>query len=96
MSRKQKTAVFPMGNAIIHLPELRPVSGNLCAKCATDAPETEERMVKIIGGRWWYCCPRCGKKIHPLDPTASCSGVYTQCRACKWQGVMVVTPQKGA
>lgn len=53
-------------------------------------------MVKIIGGRWWYCCPKCGKKIHPLDPAASCSGVYTQCRACKWQGVMVVTPQKGA
>ncbi|UQT47324.1 endonuclease Q family protein [Flavonifractor plautii] len=24
-----------------------------------------ERMVKEIAGRWWYCCPVCGKKLHP-------------------------------
>lgn len=42
-----------------------------------------ERMVKEIDGRWWYCCPRCGKKLHPPPPRP---GPYVgEC----WPGVAV-------
>lgn len=51
-------------------------------------------MVKEIGGRWWYCCPRCGKKLHPLRAGAVCRGVLARCRErrCGWSGEIVVDP----
>lgn len=57
-------------------------------------------MVREIGGRWWYCCPRCGKKLHPLQAGAVCWGVLAQCRGirrdgsrCGWSGEIVVGPE---
>lgn len=56
-------------------------------------------MVKEIDGRWWYCCPRCGKKLHPPPPQAGavCRGVLARCRGirrdgsrCGWAGEIVV------
>lgn len=56
-------------------------------------------MIKEIGGRWWYCCPQCGKKLLPLQPGAVCHGVMAQCRErrkdgsrCGWRGEVVVEP----
>lgn len=53
-------------------------------------------MIKQINGRLWFCCPVCGKKLHPLAPGAICSGVFTQCRKCKWEGPMEIKQKKGA
>ena len=52
-------------------------------------------MVKEVDGRWWYCCPRCGKKLNPLQTGAVCWGVLAQCRAarCGWEGEMVVSAE---
>ena len=25
-------------------------------------------MLKEINGKVWFCCPQCGKKIHPAAP----------------------------
>lgn len=52
-------------------------------------------MVREVGGRWWYCCPRCGKKLNPLQTGAVCWGVLAQCRAarCGWEGEMVVSAE---
>lgn len=49
-------------------------------------------MVKEINGRRWFCCPRCGKKLNPLQAGAVCRGVLAQCRErrCGWAGEMVV------
>lgn len=33
--------------------------------------------------REWYKCPDCGKKLAIYDNTASCSGVFIQCKKCK-------------
>ncbi len=48
-------------------------------------------MVKLINGQTWFCCPRCGKKIHPVKPGAC--GVYVTCKQkredgtrCNWHG----------
>ena len=56
-------------------------------------------MVKEVDGRWWYCCPRCGKKLTPLQVGAVCRGVLARCRGvrrdgsrCGWEGEMVVEP----
>ncbi len=53
-------------------------------------------MVKLIGGKLWYCCPRCGKKLHPVSADAICHGIRTQCRQCGWEGPMEITNDKGA
>lgn len=54
-------------------------------------------MIKEINGRWWYCCPLCGKKLLPLQYGAECHGVLTQCRErrmdgirCGWKGEIIV------
>jgi hypothetical protein len=51
-------------------------------------------MIREIAGRWWFCCPRCGKKLNPLQAGAVCRGVLAQCRAARygWEGEMVVEP----
>ncbi|MEY8388566.1 hypothetical protein AALC17_14975 [Oscillospiraceae bacterium 38-13] len=51
-------------------------------------------MIREIGGRWWYCCPRCGKKLHPLRAGAVCRGVLARCREryCGWSGEIIVEP----
>lgn len=48
-------------------------------------------MLKQISGRVWFCCPLCGKKIHPVKPGAR--GVYAKCKGktetglpCNWSG----------
>nr|DAS93990.1 MAG TPA: cysteine-rich protein [Caudoviricetes sp.] len=48
-------------------------------------------MLKEFNGQTWFCCPRCGKKIHPVKPDAR--GVYTVCKQkrkdgsrCNWSG----------
>lgn len=48
-------------------------------------------MIKSINGRTWFCCPACGKKLHPVAPGAR--GVWTKCRGklpsgerCGWTG----------
>lgn len=54
-------------------------------------------MTKKIQGKLWYCCPKCGKKLFPLQPGAVCRGVMTTCRGrfpdgtpCRWSGEIVV------
>lgn len=48
-------------------------------------------MIKSINGRTWFCCPACGKKLHPVKPDAR--GVYAVCKQkrkdgsrCNWSG----------
>ena len=48
-------------------------------------------MIKEINGKTWFCCPDCGKKIHPVKPGAR--GVYVMCKQkrqdgtrCNWSG----------
>ncbi len=48
-------------------------------------------MLKEINGKVWFCCPQCGKKIHPVAPGAG--GVYVVCKQrrddgkrCSWRG----------
>jgi len=48
-------------------------------------------MVKEIDGQMWFCCPACGKKIHPVLPGAR--GVIAVCKQkradgtrCNWTG----------
>lgn len=48
-------------------------------------------MIKTIDNITWFCCPKCGKKIHPVKPGAF--GVYAMCKGrlpngckCDWQG----------
>lgn len=48
-------------------------------------------MVKESNGKTWFCCPKCGKKIHPVAPGAC--GVFVVCRQrrkdgkrCGWSG----------
>ena len=52
-------------------------------------------MIKNIKGKLWYCCPKCGQKIHPVSPGAVCSGVYVKCARCGWSGEMEIK-QEGA
>ena len=54
-------------------------------------------MMREIDGRWWLCCPRCGKKLYPVQAGAVCRGVLAQCRGarrdgacCGWAGEIVV------
>ena len=53
-------------------------------------------MVKLIKGRLWYCCPKCGQKLHPITATANCHGVTTFCKKCNWEGPMEIKSEKGA
>ena len=48
-------------------------------------------MIREIEGRTWFCCPQCGKKLHPVDRGAR--GVYVMCKQkrrdgtrCCWSG----------
>lgn len=48
-------------------------------------------MIREIAGRTWFCCPQCGKKLHPVDRGAR--GVYVMCKQkrrdgtrCCWSG----------
>ena len=48
-------------------------------------------MVREIDGQTWFCCPTCGRKIHPVKPGAR--GVLAVCRQrrrdgtrCSWAG----------
>lgn len=57
-------------------------------------------MVKEINGKDWFCCPRCGKKIHPVKPGAC--GVFVVCkqkradgRRCNWAGEITYSKEKG-
>ena len=43
-------------------------------------------MVKLIKGALWFCCPQCGKKLNEVEPWATCTGVKTFCKVCKWAG----------
>ncbi len=49
-------------------------------------------MMKTIGRRLWFCCPKCGEKLLPLMPGAVCSGVLYKCRerSCGWSGEMKI------
>ena len=54
-------------------------------------------MIKKIGGFTWFCCPECGKKLHPVNRGAH--GVFTQCRGklpdgrrCGWRGEVRYDP----
>lgn len=54
-------------------------------------------MVKKIKGKLWYCCPKCGKRLHPIQPGAVCRGVIGQCRGrlpngapCGWKGEIII------
>ena len=54
-------------------------------------------MIKEFDGQWWYCCPRCGKKLHPLQAGAVCRGVLARCRGirrdgsrCGWAGEITI------
>ena len=51
----------------------------------------DDGMIKQINGQPWFCCPRCGKKIHPVKPGAQ--GVFAMCKGkkpdggrCNWAG----------
>lgn len=64
------------------MPELRQNSG---------AVREFESMIRYINGEPWFCCPKCGKKIHPVKPGAR--GVYAICKnrlpdgtRCNWRG----------
>lgn len=48
-------------------------------------------MIKEFDGQAWFCCPNCGKKIHPVKPGAR--GVFAVCKQkradgsrCNWAG----------
>ena len=48
-------------------------------------------MIKQIDGHDWFCCPVCGKKIHPVLPGAygvlvKCSGRTREGQRCSWSG----------
>lgn len=47
-------------------------------------------MEKVIYGRLWYCCDRCGKKLFPIANDAQCKGVFMRCRQCgrEWEIVI--------
>lgn len=56
-------------------------------------------MIKEIEGQWWYCCPRCGKKLILLQQGAVCHGIMAQCRErrkdgnrCGWRGEVILNP----
>ncbi len=58
-------------------------------------------MVKQIKGQLWFCCPKCGKRLHPVLPGAVCRGVMERCRGklpdgtpCGWTGEIRI--DKGA
>lgn len=53
-------------------------------------------MIKKIDGRTWYCCPKCGKKIHPVSPGArgvwvTCPGKRADGTRCTWAGEIKYT-----
>lgn len=47
-------------------------------------------MIKLIGGELYFCCPKCGKKLHRISPDAACNGVTTFCKQCKWEGELII------
>ena len=54
------------------------------------AQTRRKMMIKTINGKTWFCCPECGKKIHPVKPGAC--GVLVKCtgknngKRCDWYG----------
>ena len=57
-------------------------------------------MIKEIDGQTWFCCPGCGKKLHPVKRGAG--GVLTRCRGklpdgrkCDWSGEVLWDPDWG-
>ena len=57
-------------------------------------------MIKEIDGQAWFCCPECGKKLHPVKRGAR--GVLTRCRGklpdgrtCDWSGEGLWDPDWG-
>lgn len=57
-------------------------------------------MIKEIDGQTWFCCPECGKKLHPVKRGAR--GVLTRCRGklpdgrkCDWSGEVLWDPDWG-
>lgn len=57
-------------------------------------------MIKEIDGQTWFCCPGCGKKLHPVKRGAR--GVLTRCRGklpdgrkCDWSGEVLWNPDWG-
>lgn len=48
-------------------------------------------MIRNIDGQIWFCCPECGKKLHPVAPGArgvfvKCPGRYPDGQRCNWAG----------
>lgn len=48
-------------------------------------------MVRRIQGRNWFCCPECGRKIHPVALGArgvfvTCKGKRPDGKKCGWSG----------
>lgn len=57
-------------------------------------------MIKEIDGQAWFCCPKCGKKLHPVKRGAR--GALTRCRGkapdgrkCDWSGEVLWDPDWG-
>ena len=40
-------------------------------------------MIKIINGRFWYCCPHCGKALFPVRTDTKIAHMPFRCKACK-------------
>lgn len=89
------TFVFVLNAVFYRCQKLAEVFENLRLFCAEYSPERRPTMVKSINGKFWYCCPKCGQKIHPVSQGAICSGVYVECRRCGWSGEMEIK-RKGA
>jgi len=58
-------------------------------------------MIKKIKGQLWFCCPKCGKRIFPVQPGAVCKGILWKCKgkfpdgtSCGWSGEISI--EKGA
>lgn len=54
-------------------------------------------MIREYNGILWYCCPRCGQKLHMIQPGAECHGVLCRCKGvlpdgkkCGWVGEMII------
>lgn len=43
-------------------------------------------MIKNINGVFWFCCPKCDKKLLQAFPGAVSRGIYVRCPRCAWMG----------